>query len=199
MFSDTKHRLPGIDRRTTLKGLLATGIGAALFGESAGANVDDGVVYSGHEPLRSQRFLVEIDGIVTAGFTRVLLPDATVEEIDYREGTDPPRPRKLAGISRQDTLVLENGVSESSIELFEWFQSVRQGRVEESRRDAAVVLLDQEGNPAARWEFRNAWPIRYDGPDLDALASPGRSRDGGIGALAIETIELTHEGMERVQ
>jgi phage tail-like protein len=50
-------------------------------------------------------------------------------------------------------------------------------------------LQDEEGNPGARWEFRNAWPSQYDAPDLEATGND----------VAIESLEVVHEGMTRVQ
>lgn len=179
--SDTDGWL-GIDRRTLMQGVGATGLAAALFGGSATAQRSDA-----HGPQRNNRFIVEIGGIVTAGFKHVTIPDAVAAEVEYREGNDPATNRKLKGINEYAPIVLEKGVTADSIELFEWFKLAENGQLDEARRDIAVVLLDTTGEAAARWEFRNAWPGRYGGPELDAMG-----RD-----VAIETLELLHEGMER--
>ena len=39
----------------------------------------------------------------------------------------------------------------------------------------------------ARWNFVRAWPTKWDGPDLNAVAND----------VAIELLELAHEGIER--
>ena len=142
-----------------------------------------------HGPFRKMRFLLEIDGVARAGFSTCRLPSARTDVIEYREGTDPPTNRKLAGSTSYGPLVLRNGVTEDSIELFEWFRLVEQGEVDEARRAAAVVVLDEEGNPGARWEFRRAWPARYEAPRLDATGK----------GIALETLEIVNEGYERVQ
>ncbi|MFC7173376.1 phage tail protein [Haloplanus litoreus] len=85
-------------------------------------------------------------------------------------------------------LVLRSGVTDDGVELAEWRHLVEVGAVDEARRAIAVVLLDEEAATAARWEFRNAWPARYEGPRLDANRS----------AVAIETLEIVSEGFERV-
>ena len=54
------------------------------------------------------------------------------------------------------------------------------------RRNGSIVLLDREGNEKARWNFFNAWPTKYDGPDFNAEGND----------VAIETLELAHEGVE---
>jgi hypothetical protein len=50
------------------------------------------------DPYRNSRFLVEIDGIVQAGFSEVTIPDSSNDVVDYREGNDPPTTRKLPGL-----------------------------------------------------------------------------------------------------
>jgi len=141
-----------------------------------------------HGPHRATRFLLEIDGIAKAGFSRCRLPTAATDVVEYREGNDPPTPRKLAGLNEYGPLELWYGVTADGIELAEWSRLVQQGKVDDARRTIAVVLLDEEGSPGARWELRNAWPARYEAPTLDAERS----------AVAIETLEIVHEGVERV-
>lgn len=141
-----------------------------------------------HGPYRDVRFLLEIDGIVKAGFSQCTIPENTTEPTEYREGTDRPTVRKLWSLNDYGTLTLESGVTDDSIELFEWRQLVEQGNLDDARRSIAVVILDEEGNPGPRWEFVKAWPSSYDAPDLDATG----------GEVAIESIEIEHEGMERI-
>mgnify|MGYP000651640912 CR=1 FL=1 len=141
-----------------------------------------------HGPLRVTRFLLEIDGVAKAGFSRCRLPDSATTIVEYREGNDPPTPRKLAGLNEYGSLELRYGVTTDTIELAEWRRLVERGQVDEARRSIAVVLLDEESSPAARWELRNAWPTRYAAPTLDA----GRS------AVAIETLDVACEGCRRI-
>ena len=141
-----------------------------------------------HGPLRVARYLLEIDGIAKAGFRRCRLPDSSTTVVEYREGNEPPTPRKLAGLTAYGALELRYGVTTDAAELAEWRRLVEQGKVDEARRAIAVVLLDEEGAPGVRWELRNAWPTRYAPPTLDA----GRS------AVAIETLDVACEGLGRV-
>lgn len=140
-----------------------------------------------HGPYRNSRFLLEIDGIVKAGFSECTLPETSTETIDYREGNQASTVSKLAGLSTYGDLTLRWGTTSDSLELFEWRQSVVQGGVDEARRNIAVLVLDEEGEPGARWEFRDAWPQQYDAPDLNATANE----------VAIEAMTIVHEGMER--
>jgi phage tail-like protein len=202
MSDDDARGWFGTNRRPVLKALGAVGLGAALGGSAAAgedpvdasttgvdeaSNVDADAGSPG--PHRKNRFIVEIDGIVTASFARVQLPDAIVPDVEYRDGNDPANSRRLAGLDDFEPMILQKGVTEDSIELFEWFKQVQDGNLAEAKRAIAVVLLDRKGDPVARWEFRNAWPGRYDGPNLDAAKN----------AVALETLEIVHEGMERTQ
>jgi phage tail-like protein len=142
-----------------------------------------------NDPYTNSRFLLEIDGIVQAGFSEVAIPDISTDPIEYREGNEETTVRKLPGLTKYGNLTLKWGITDSSMELFEWRKLVVQGNTADTRKNIAVILQDEEGNPAARWEFREAWPSKYDAPDLSAKG----------GDVAIETMEIVHEGMDRVQ
>lgn len=141
-----------------------------------------------HGPYRNTRFLLEIEGVAKAGFSRCRLPETRTDVVEYREGTDPPTPRTLSGLNRYGDLVLEAGVTDDSIAVYEWRQLVEQGKTDDARRTAAVVVLDEEGNQGPRWEFRHCWPARYEPGDLDATGE----------CVVIESLEIVTEGIERV-
>ncbi|WP_457593487.1 phage tail protein [Hydrogenimonas sp.] len=140
------------------------------------------------DPLRGFRFLVEIDGIVQAGFQEVTVPESAQDPIEYREGTDRPTVRKIPGLIKYGNVVLKWGTTDS-LELANWRKMVEEGKMGEARRDMSILLLDEGGNEAARWVFNDAWPTKYDAPDLKAVGNE----------MAIETLEIAHEGMRRVK
>jgi len=142
-----------------------------------------------HGPYRNARFLLEFDDLVKAGFSSCTIPENSTEAVEYREGNERPTVRKLWGLNNYGTLSLEGGVTDDSMELYEWRKQVEQGNVDEARQNIAVIVLDEAGDQGPRWEFRNAWPTNYDAPDLDATG----------GEVAIESMEITHEGMERIE
>ncbi|WP_158893766.1 phage tail protein [Amycolatopsis anabasis] len=49
---------------------------------------------------------------------------------------------------------------------------------------AQITLLDSRANPVTSWQLRNVYPARWDGPELDASTA----------GIAMETLELVHEG-----
>lgn len=140
-----------------------------------------------HGPFRDARFLLEIDGIAKAGFSSASIPENSTEATEYREGNERPTVRKLWSLNDFGTLSLESGITVDSIMLFEWRKLVEQGKMGDARRTIAVIVLDEEGGSGPRYEFRNAWPSNYDAPDLDATG----------GEVAIESMEIEHEGMVR--
>lgn len=140
------------------------------------------------DPYKGFRYIVEIDGIIQAGFSEVTIPDSSQEPVEYREGTDHPTARKLPGLVKYGNVVLKWGTTDS-IELFEWRKVVEDGFIKDARKNMAIIVLNDEGLMAARWEFREAWPTKYDAPDLKANGNE----------VAIETLEIAHEGMKRVK
>jgi len=139
------------------------------------------------DPYRNCRFLLEIDSITQAGFSEATIPDTTQEPIEYREGNEIPTSRKIPGLIKYGNLTLKWGITDS-LELYDWRKLVEQGKMSEARRNMAVILMDEEGKPASRWELSAAWPNKYDAPDLNAKGTD----------IAIETLEIVHEGMKRV-
>lgn len=140
------------------------------------------------DPYKNFRFLVEIDGIVQAGFREVTIPDTTQDPIEYREGGEPPTVRKLPGLVKYGNVSLKWGITDT-LDLYNWRKLVEQGKTKDARRNIAIILMDEEGSSAARWEFSEAWPSKYDAPDLNATGNE----------IAIETLDIVHEGMQRTQ
>jgi len=140
-----------------------------------------------HDPPSNVFFRIEVDGIASAGFSQALLGASTVGVIEYREGTDLGI-RKVPGLTRYGNVTLKRGITQS-LELFQWFQQAVQGQFPAVRRNVAVILLDSSFNEVARFVIHNAWPTKYEVGALDATGHD----------IAIETLELTHEGLERVQ
>jgi phage tail-like protein len=137
------------------------------------------------DPYRGFNFLVEIDGITQGGFQEVSGLDSSTPSVDYREGTDPNHVRKLSGGLNQFTAVsLKRGITDSD-ELWKWRQTVVDGKMQ--RRNGSIVLLDETGAEKIRWNFINAWPSKWTGPSFNSTST----------AVAIETLELTHEEIKR--
>jgi phage tail-like protein len=134
------------------------------------------------DPYKNFNFLVSIEGI-TAGFSEVYGLDTWVDVIEYREGGDNII-RKLPGLIKYANITLKRGVTQS-LELHNWFRAIVNGQ--NDRRDGSIKLLDDAKVEVTRWNFSNAFPIRYEGPRLNAKGND----------VAIETLVLCCEGLER--
>jgi phage tail-like protein len=138
-----------------------------------------------NDPYGNYNFLVEIDGITRAAFHEVSGFDSTIDVIEHREGGENTTPRKLPGMTKHSNIVLKWGLS-IDVDLVTWHQDAVDGDVQ--RKNGSIVLLDRRGQEVARWNFVNAWPSKWTGTSLN-----GEGND-----VAIETLELTHEGVRRV-
>ncbi len=136
------------------------------------------------DPYPNFNFVLELGGDQVAGFSEVELPEGRVEAIAYREGSDKTsNARLLPGRVEYGPLVLRRGFTGETA-LYDWWHSLLQGNVD--RRDVVVILLDETRQEVARWRIRRAWPSKYASSDLEALGND----------VVIETLELTHEGIE---
>jgi phage tail-like protein len=145
------------------------------------------------DPYRNFNFLVEIDGITQAGFSDCTGFGASTDPIEYREGnenpgTDPKTVRKLPGMTKYNDITLKWGLTDSR-ELYDWYRDVSQGKdltQNKLRKSGSIVVLDLEGQEKQRWNFKNAWPSKWDGPEFTAKGND----------VAIQTLTLAHEGIE---
>lgn len=136
-------------------------------------------------------FLVEIQDItgdsstVVGGFSRVSGLISQSEVIEHRVGNS-PLVVKIPGKTRFGNVVLEKGCTSSGA-LYQWRRRIENG--ESDRRSGSIILLDGNFHEKARWNFFEAWPCRYEGPELDASDN----------AISIERLELCVERIERVE
>lgn len=129
------------------------------------------------------RFKVTIDEVEAGDFREANGLTVQREVVEYHEGGENTRHHKLVGPTRYSNIVLRRGTS-SSTDLFEWVKKVVDGKVE--RKNGSIMALNRDGKVLIRWDFKNAWPCRYEGPDLRVNESE----------VAIEVIELAHDGFE---
>jgi phage tail-like protein len=140
-----------------------------------------------NDPLAAFNFLVAIDNIAEAAFSEVTGLEVEITAIEYREGADKLLTvRKLPGLAKYTNIVLKRGFT-ADLKLWQWIKSVLDGNVQ--RANVNITLLNNQRLPVVKWHVREAWPCKYEGPDLNAKAND----------IAIETLELCHEGFERVE
>lgn len=138
------------------------------------------------DPFQAGNFLVNIEGITASSFSEVSGLEAVIEVVDYRAGDlKENTAQKLPGLNRYTSVTLKRGLT-ADLSLWNWIKSALQGTL--VRTSVAIILLDQSDNPVLTWQLKNAWPCRWSGPSLAANSCE----------VAIETLEICHEGLELV-
>ncbi|WP_437275928.1 phage tail protein [Sorangium sp. So ce375] len=136
------------------------------------------------DPFGGYNFAVEMDGITRMGFKQCSGLDSSTAATKYREGTDPTlAPRQIPGMLSFSHITLQRGITDDHA-LWDWRDSVAKGKA--VRRTISIILRDEAGNEKIRWNIKNCWPSKWSGPAFDATSD----------AIAIETLELAHEGVE---
>ena len=146
------------------------------------------------DPYLSFRFLVEIQGLIVGGFSEVsgLQAETKLEEI--REGGVNDYVHKLPKITEYPNITLKRGITDSDV-LWKWhqdvvngiFEKIENGEVKRTRKTVYIILQDSEGNEKWRWHLIDAYPVKWQGPDLKADSS----------TVAVETLELAHNGIKK--
>ncbi len=134
-------------------------------------------------PLTGFHFEVEW-GASRIGFTEVSGLDIASQPVVYREGSSKSAtPMVMPGLREYSPIILKRGMMVNDNEFFEWLSTINLDQVE--RRDLTISLLNAQHEPVTVWKVLNAWPVRLQGPILNALRSE----------VAIELLEIAHEGL----
>ena len=134
-------------------------------------------------PIPKFHFSVDWGGI-RIGFTEVSGLDRQIDVIEYREGNSPEYHKiKMPGMQKFSNITLKRGSFKGDNQYYEWLNTVQLNKIE--RRDLIITLLNENHEPVITWTIKKAWPIKVQSTDLKA--------DGN--EVAIETLELAHEGM----
>lgn len=149
------------------------------------------------EKLKNFRFLVQIDGEFTgkefvAGFHEITGLGDVVDVSEVKEGGY-PGVHRFPRRTHQDALVLKRGMTFSRA-AWKWFEEVRhwtKGRPT-YKRTMSVFLLDHVATPvgqivfeAWRWDYQDAWPSDWQGPQLNAQQP----------SIAFESMTIQHSGI----
>ncbi len=134
-------------------------------------------------PLTQLRFEVQWKG-GNASFSEVSGLTIETAMIEYRGGTDTTlTTRKLPGLMKYSDITLSRGILKGDNDLFTWWTLNQQGKHEQ--RDVTINLMDEAGATTVTWSIVRAWPLKVDGPSLNAKGSD----------VAIEKLIFCHEGL----
>ncbi|KYC42243.1 phage tail protein [Scytonema hofmannii PCC 7110] len=90
--------------------------------------------------------------------------------------------------------VIVKVVATTNKDLYKWYEDCNKNEGGKSdwktkRQGASITVYNQAGEPQAKWQLKEAYPTKYEGPQLQA----------GSNEVANETITLVHTGINRVQ
>jgi phage tail-like protein len=134
-------------------------------------------------PLPKFSFQVKWDSYVML-FQEVSGLEAETQQIEYRHGDSKEfSVIKMPGIKKFGNVTMKKGVFKSDGKFWDWFNQIEMNTIK--RVPVTISLLDENGAPTMVWNLLNAWPTKITGTDLKA--------EGG--EVAVETIEIAHEGL----
>jgi phage tail-like protein len=117
-----------------------------------------------------------------AGFTECSGLEMSLDVQEHMEGGNNGTILKFPTRVKPANLTLKRGLT-SSPALWDWFYGFVLGQGK--RRDGLIIVQDAPHRPHTVWGFRRGLPLKYSGPQLNA----------GTSAVAVESIEIAHEGL----
>ena len=147
-----------------------------------------------HDPYRTFKFQILIDGKAVAGLKKMSALKKTTEAVDWRTGGDPTHVRKLPGGTKYEAITLEQGLTHDPV--FETWANLVNNidgdtamSLKNFRKDVVINVLNLQGTVAISYQVKRAWVSEYQAlPDFDA---------GTTNAVGIQSIKLEHEGWDR--
>jgi phage tail-like protein len=143
------------------------------------------------DPVSSNLFFIDFGSRGNGYFSSVSGGGTEVSVIEHVETTEKGGViyRATPGNKKFTALELQRGIT-ADFALWDWFQLVIDGKIEEARTGGSLVALDSEGkSEVARWNLVDAWCSKLTFPKLDAKSNE----------LAMEGMTIQHRGMIRVK
>jgi phage tail-like protein len=142
------------------------------------------------EAFGNLRFYLEIDGITEGIFQQVNGLTSETEVIEHRHAGKKGNiiVRKVPGALKWSNITFKRGVTDDT-KLHEWRKAIEDGKIASSRKNGTITCYAPDLSVVAQYNFINAWPCKLSGPSMDATQNQ----------LAIEELELCHEGLTRAK
>ena len=99
------------------------------------------------------------------------------ETFEYAEGGLNTYTHKLPVRVKYENITLKRGL-DSGRDLFDWYWRASQGQI--VRQPISIIVYDSLGAIVQKWDLQNAFPCKWNGPDLQSEQ----------GAIAIESVEI---------
>ncbi|MBE9011687.1 phage tail protein [Pseudanabaenaceae cyanobacterium LEGE 13415] len=138
------------------------------------------------DPMMAYNFLVEVGGLFVGGFSEVKGLGSEVDLESYHEGGQNRYVHQLPTVVKHSNLVLRRGLTYAD-PLWGWYWLTTQGHP--LLLNGSIVVLNDQGLPVTWWNFREAYPVKWTGPEFNAAEA---------NQIAVEEFELVHRGLQRV-
>src|SRR3989338_3992229 len=175
----------------SLKKVLSMGLGLAAIGSlvfMTAGHAAKGVIKNPNQGGQAN-FKVEIDGLPMSGVLSIDGIKVETEVIEYRDGEDMTIRKRPGGMKYGD-ITLKRGFTDNN-DLWRWYQEVIKGQT--IRKSISIIMNDYNGAVIGRYNFFEAWPCRWEGPELDS----GRINGDPDFDMFTEKITFCVERMER--
>jgi phage tail-like protein len=136
------------------------------------------------DPAPAFRFTVTFEDLPPGGFSDCTGLQSETEVQEYAEGGLLTHTWRLPGRAKQSNVTLKRGIVDKV--LWDWYEAIRSGRFRS--RNASILVHDASGSDdLVEFQLVDAFPVKWIGPELSA----------GGNNLAIETLEVAHQGLLR--
>ncbi len=133
------------------------------------------------DPYRAFNYIVEIDGIISGGFSEVSGMKIETEVYSIKEGGMNSFEYKLPKSTKFSEITLKRGITDW--DLYDWYLDVVYGNIK--RKNGSIILRDIGEDDKMTWYFFEAYPIKWEGSTFSASGN----------SIATETLVLAHHGM----
>lgn len=154
------------------------------------------------DPILNYRFVLELGFVQVAGFSECTGLSLETKITEYREGGRNSGPLKFPEVGAVGNITLKRGIvpGPNVDVLFKWHLDVMRGAFdaannpnkrknspdEDIDKRCAIVLQNELGEEVRRWKLVRAFPVKWTGPELKAMANE----------VAIEALELACESLD---
>jgi len=131
--------------------------------------MDISVQRPGKDPMLQCDFLVEIEGLVVAGFMEFTEPQKSMGIPTYREGNSPNRPYKQRGLETVNSITLKRGIFAEEDDIYDWY-------TEGTRKTIDIVCMKhgRDGDRRVKtYRFYDVVPADYKAGKGDAMSEDG--------------------------
>lgn len=140
------------------------------------------------DPYLVHRFAVELGGVHVAGFGELSGLTVQTEVFEYKEGGLNTSTHRLPGRTSYSNVTLKWG-STDDYTLWDWYYAVATSQqIAALKKAVSIIQFDSEHTEVRRWNLRDAFPVKWVGPNFNTAQSQ----------VGIETLEIAFADFDMV-